>query len=479
MTMLLSNAPIESKLGIKNEYAGEPITETITNGFFTVDRSWEVKYWNKAAEKLLGVSAKDIVGRNLWEKFAGILPLNFYSVYHKAFIQDIPVHFEEYWGEMGAWFDVITYHCDDTLSVSFKTDNRRTGPEYPEQQLKVLNDLYRFVTEVTNDCLWEWNLQTKELFWIDGGHKRVFGYQIENALIPQSFWENHLHPEDKLRVMSKLNILISNCSSHDWEVEYRFKKVGGDYAYVHDRGHIIFDNDNIPCRMVGATQDISVRKVLENKLVQEGVLRQKEITSAVLRAQEKERGDIGKELHDNLNQILVATKLYIEMARTNKRKRDAYLKKSMVYIVDVIEELRKISKTLATPVMSMGLVDSIENLIGDLSLITPMKIKFFHQGMGGADINERLQLDVFRIVQEQMSNIMKHAKASSATVNLTRQENELILLISDNGKGCNMLIETAGIGIINIKSRAKAYNGRVSIISKPRDGYELKVVLPL
>jgi signal transduction histidine kinase len=145
----------------------------------------------------------------------------------------------------------------------------------------------------------------------------------------------------------------------------------------------------------------------------------------------------------------------------------------------VIEELRKISKTLATPVMSMGLVDSIENLIGDLSLITPMKIKFFHQGMGGADINERLQLDVFRIVQEQMSNIMKHAKAPSATVNLTRQENELILLISDNGKGCNMLIETAGIGIINIKSRAKAYNGRVSIISKPRDGYELKVVLPL
>ena len=69
--------------------------------------------------------------------------------------------------------------------------------DHPEQQLKVLNELYRFVTEVTNDCLWEWDLQNKEMFWIDGGHKRVFGYPIENTLIPQSFWEELLHPDDK------------------------------------------------------------------------------------------------------------------------------------------------------------------------------------------------------------------------------------------------------------------------------------------
>ena len=111
-------------------YQGKPITEIITNGFFTVDRKWTVKYWNKAAEKLLGVQADDIVGKNLWSEFAGILPLDFYAVYHKAFLQDIPVHFEEYWGEMGAWFNVITYHCDDTLSVSFKSSNHPVHPDY-------------------------------------------------------------------------------------------------------------------------------------------------------------------------------------------------------------------------------------------------------------------------------------------------------------------------------------------------------------
>jgi len=155
-------------------YSGMRIAEIIANGFFKVDRKWTVKYWNKAAEKILGVASKDIVGKNIWDVFAESISREFYTAYHNAFLPDIPAHFEEYWPQMGSWFDVITYHYDDILSVSFKSHSQSSHskhPEHPEQQLKMLNELYRFVTEVTNDCLWEWDLQNKELFWIDGGHK--------------------------------------------------------------------------------------------------------------------------------------------------------------------------------------------------------------------------------------------------------------------------------------------------------------------
>jgi len=337
-----------TKTGSNNGYPRKPMTDIITNGFFTVDKKWTVKYWNKAAERLLGVRSKDIVGKNLWEKFAGDIPLDFYAVYHKAFLQDIPVHFEEYWGEMGAWFDVITYHCDDTLSVSFKSSNHLAHPDYladpkyPAQQLKVLNELYKFVTEVTNDCLWEWDLQSKEIFWIDGGHKRVFGYQIENALIPQSFWESRIHPDDKVRLLARLNKTISEGSVYLWEDEYRFKKADGEYAYVHDRGHLIYDEDKKASRMIGATQDISARKLAEIQLVEERLARQSEITDAVLTALENERGEIGKELHDNLNQILALAKLYIQMAQTYENNREMHLQKACGFIVDVIEEIRRI-----------------------------------------------------------------------------------------------------------------------------------------
>ena len=77
----------------KTGYLAKPITEIITNGFFTVDQHWTVKYWNKAAETLLGVPASDIIGKNLWLEFAGVIPADFYAVYHNAFIQDIPAHF--------------------------------------------------------------------------------------------------------------------------------------------------------------------------------------------------------------------------------------------------------------------------------------------------------------------------------------------------------------------------------------------------
>jgi PAS domain S-box-containing protein len=473
--------------GVKKAgYPGKPITEIITNGLFTVDQRWTVIYWNKAAETLLGVPAADIIGKNLWKEFAGTIPAEFYTNYHNALIQDIPAHFEEYWGKLGAWFEVMTYHCDDTLSVSFRSRNHPSRSGRVQRQLKMMNELYQFVTEVTNDCLWEWDLHTQELFWIDGGHKRVFGYRIVNALIPQRFWENLLHPDDKVRILNRLNKILSAGSEGIWEDEYRFQRADGSYAYVHDRAHIIHDVDGVACRMIGATQDITARKVAEfelleseRKLMQERLTSQKEMNHAVLAAQEHERSEIGKELHDNLNQILGAAKLYIETAKTDEENREMCLEKSSRFIGNVIEEIRKISKTLSTPGMIMGLFESIRILSDDLLAIHALRIEFKEVGINEEDLDEKLQLNIFRIVQEQLNNILKHAKATHATINLTKQGNEIILLISDNGNGCNILDEVKGMGIMNIKSRAELYHGSVTVVSTPGEGYALSVVLRL
>jgi PAS domain S-box-containing protein len=484
-----SNTIIET--AAEHGYPEKSITETIVNGFFTVDRHWTVRYWNNAAEKILKVKAKDIVGKNLWEEFAGTIPVEFYAVYHKAFLQDIPVHFEEYWGEMESWFEVIAYYCDDTLSVSFKNSNLSVHPGHPKhpvRQLQIINELYKFVTEVTNDCLWEWDFRARELFWIDGGHKRAFGYQVENALIPQTFWENCIHPDDKIRVVTRLNEMIANGSGHVWEDEYRFKKANNEYAYVHDRGHIIYDVHKKPARMIGATQDISARKLAEiqvleseRKLVQQTLAKQREITQAVLTAQENERAHVGKELHDNLNQILAATKIYIKLAENPGIKQGKYLEKASGYINDVIAEIRKISKKLeTTDIQIIGLFDSIDILLNDTSLIHPVKIEFHKNDLVEEDLSQKLQLDIFRIVQEQLNNILQHADATRAAINLTRLENEVVLLISDNGKGCDLSKDkNAGVGIINIRGRVELYHGRITVASSPGNGYELKVVLPL
>lgn len=459
-------------------YTGKPITEIITNGFFTVDEKWIVKYWNKSAERILGVQAKDIVGKNLWEEFVGRIPIEFYIFYQKAFLQDIPVHFEEYWAEAEAWFEVVTYHCDDTLSVSFKKSGQQVAN--PEQQLVTLNELYRFVTEVTNDCLWEWDFQAKEIFWIDGGHKRVFGYPIENAIIPQIFWESRIHPEDKARILKTLHDCMTEGLDCIWEEEYRFKRADGEYAFVHDRGHVFYNVRKEAFRMIGATQDITEKVALQNKLVMLHKTQQRELTEAVLAAQERERSDIGREMHDNLNQVLAVAKMYIQMSKKSEKDRDMYLDNSCKFISNVIEDIRNISKHLVIPdAHIIGLFDNIKNLLYDLAKVHTINFEFYKNDIEENELDEKLQLTIYRIVQEQMNNILKHAEATHATINLTREKGNMVLYISDNGKGCDMAYEKQGLGIINIKSRVELYNGSVSITSKPGEGYELKVLLPL
>jgi PAS domain S-box-containing protein len=459
--------------------SGKQVKETISNGFFTVDQKWTVTYWNKTAEKVVGILSDDIVGKNLWEGFENIVPPEFSKLFQHSFLKDSPVHFEEYLGKMGNWFDVVLYHCDDRLSVSFKSLYQKLKIEDLQQQLMLLNELYRFVTEVTNDCLWEWDLDTKEIFWIDGGHKRIFGYQIENALIPQSFWEDHIHPDDRALVLKNLNNIKTSEAGGLWEQEYRFKKSNGEYLYVKDRGQIIFDSETGATRMFGTTQDVTAGKTSELQLAHERLIKQKEISYAVLTAQENERLEIGKELHHNLNQVLCAAKIYMELAKADGEQRTEHIEKSSGFIMSVIEGIRMISKKLRMPGMNMGLFDSMRFLVDKATMSYPIKMELLVNGIDEEDMDETLQLDIYRMVQEMINNIIQHSGAGWAIINLTRQGNEITLLVSDNGRGCDLLKARIGMGTINILSHAELYQSNISPKSSPGNGYEWKVVLPL
>lgn len=466
----------------KKHYPAVPVTETLTNGFFTVDNSWTVQYWNPAAEKILKVPAADIVGKNLWQKFEGVIPVELFAVDQRVFLKDTPVHFHEYWVEMDAWFDVITYHCGNALSFSFKSSKHRPAEkeETAVEQLKVLTELYRFVTEITNDCLWEWDLLTKEIFWIDGGHKRMLNYQVENALIPQSFWEYCIHPDDKAAVLSSLKKYIAKKSASLWEASYRFKAADGSYVYVQDRGHIVRDAKGKATRMIGATQDITEKKLLEIKVANERLTRQKLITAAVLKAQEKERESIATVLNENLAQLLVATKWNIQLAKTDGNNRDKCLDNSNEYLNHVIGEIRKIYKTLVIPDMHfIGLFDNIKNLVAETNKTQPVKFSFTAAGIDlEEDLDQHLQLDLFRMVQEMVNNVVQHAHAATAKIRLCRKGCNLILSVADNGSGFSSQPDKKGVGILNITSRAMLYGGHVAEISKPGKGYTLKVTLP-
>ena len=260
---------------------------------------------------------------------------------------------------------------------------------------------------------------------------------------------------------------------------WQHKRKNGDIIFVDIAWHNInYKNSRAVLVLAG---DVTERILLENELNEQRLSRQKQITEAVIVAQEKERTEIGKELHDNVNQILGASNLYINTAMTDEEMREELLAKSTELVSRAITEIRKISKSLITPgLREIGLIESIEDVIDDMKMGKEgLRMSLDIQNISEEQIEDRRKLTLFRIVQEQLNNIVKHARATEVLIRLSIEGPNIVLTISDNGVGFDASRHRKGVGITNIISRAELFNGTVDIHSAPGDGCVLTVALPV
>src|SRR5687767_296801 len=326
-----------------------------------------------------------------------------------------------------------------------------------EESLRLSNERFNIVSKATNDAIWDWDLVSGHVFWNDAIYS-LFGYPQNEIVKNNKWWEDHIHPDDHDRVVSKMSKHIEN-RIESWQDEYRFISADGTVKNVFDRGFILLDNDLKPYRMIGAMMDITERKKLQDELASQTIARQKQVTEATIMAQEKERAEIGRELHDNINQILTTTKMYLDMAITEADIREELMLKSHQNISSAIEEIRILSKSLVPPSLGdIGLKEAISEMINNLNISQKIDIRLRTNGVNKSIIPGNIQLMVFRIVQEQVSNIIKHSKATEAEIKLTVTKNEIIVVISDNGIGFEPKKRMKGIGIMNITSRAEVHN---------------------
>jgi PAS domain S-box-containing protein len=224
--------------------------------------------------------------------------------------------------------------------------------------------------------------------------------------------------------------------------------------------------------------DVTERIRLEKELALQQKLKQQQITEVVLGAQERERFELGQELHDNINQILATSKLYLDVAIEEKEPRMELLAKSRKNISVAIEEIRKLSKDLIAPSLNdLGLTQSIKELIRSIQSVGKMKIRLNVSGLDEAELLPEQKINIYRIIQEQLNNILKHAQAGEVVIELNKVKEQVRLRLADDGKGFDPRMRRKGVGISNIISRAELYNGKVEIESAPGKGCQLVVVL--
>ncbi|MGN6399151.1 MAG: sensor histidine kinase [Flavisolibacter sp.] len=227
--------------------------------------------------------------------------------------------------------------------------------------------------------------------------------------------------------------------------------------------------------------DITERKRLEQKLLSDQINHQKQLTQATIDGQEAERHEIGKELHDNFGQQLTTIKLFLDMAKSGASDSGIeMINMALKGVMDVINEIRSMSRSLVPHTLKdLGLVDSIAELVDSFSRTQLVSIDFEHEDFDEDDLPENQKLTLFRIVQEQLNNIIKHADAEGIALQLKNTIQSVVLEIRDDGKGFDLQKLRKGLGFTNIRNRAELFGGKMEIFSRPGKGCRLKVSMPV
>lgn len=440
----------------KDSFEASNILERITDGFYALDSEWLVTYWNKEAEAMLGKSREEVLGKNLWEIFPEAMKLNFYSHYHEALKKQTPVHFEGYYPPQNIWVDVNVYPSANGLSVFFKSISERKKIDEELQKLS-------WVAKETNDAVMITDTDQK-IIWVNNAFVRITGYSADEVLgkIPSQFLQGkETDPETAKYIKDQLK------KGEGFTAEIVSYRKDGEKFWTEVSCHPILDENGKLKNFFSIERDITERKEV-----------QKKITNAVINAQELVRSQVGRELHDNVNQVLTTVKLYLELCRAGNVNTYETLEKSITYLNDSINEIRNLSQRLSSPTLGkIKLKDSVEEMIQTIE--SPNLKVSLDISIGNLFLENESHLGIYRILQEHLTNIIRHSGATSVQITLSQSNDILSIVITDDGIGFDTGSIKKGLGITNMMTRAENLNGSLMLHSSPGQGCTLQVDVPV
>jgi len=351
-------------------------------------------------------------------------------------------------------------------SMSVQLQNSR-------QELEQKAENYQLLFEKNPMPMWIMSKSSFNILDVNKAAIKHYGYSKEEFLQLSSL---DLRPKEDIQKF--LDSAAKGWEGNTKHEIWRHKKKDGTVIMVD----VIADDieyKNQSARLILAN-DVTEKLRAEAELVRHRIMQQQIIAETTILAQEKEREEIGKELHDNINQILASTKLYLELAKNgNKDLLPDAIAKSCDNVSLAIGEIRHLSKQLVRPAFDTSLIDTLKDLSQELRVITPIDITIITSDFKEVQVEDAMKLMIYRIVQEQLNNILKHAAASEVRITLKTDDENIYLAIIDNGVGFDINKKSKGIGLRNIDNRVRFHKGIISIFSKPGKGCAIEISVPL
>lgn len=445
-----------------------------------LDENAVFTFSSPSVEQVLGYTAEQIIGKSVMD------------FVHPDEIKQIRQHFElikksdyheiQYFRFKNAtgewrWLETKLTNLLNDPAVKGIVSNSRdvTEKKKAEEAIKESEERYRNLFFNNPMSIYIWDIETYEILEVNETAQREYGYTREQFLQLKTL---DLRNAEEISVYkSFVNDLKNDKSENIHRVIWKHKNSNGDPLFMEVYSQKLYFKEKKS--VIALANNVTEKIKLEKKLEEERNARQKEITEAVIRVQEKERYEISRELHDNVNQQLTVAMMYIATIEKGTGNAEALLKQSSGFIYNAIEEIRKLSKALVTPLIKdFGLCKAIDGLLEDIHMTNTIQLDFFYGNFHEEDISYEFKLNIFRIVQEQMNNIIKHAQAKQVVIELYREE-KIRLSIIDDGMGFDTSKKRIGIGLNNIQTRTELYAGKLEIQSSPGHGCKVKIEYPI
>ncbi|HRP33626.1 MAG TPA: PAS domain-containing protein [Agriterribacter sp.] len=345
-------------------------------------------------------------------------------------------------------------------SIQDINDQKKSELEITESE-KRYSELFR----LNPHPIWIFKEDSYRFVKVNKATLDLYGYSEEEFL---ELTVLQMRPPEEIPVL--LNTLKKNKKGEGF-ISGRFKhKTKTGKIITVDVVSVLMDFNNAKCRLAIMT-DITERLRYEQK-----------IARAVIKTQENERYEIGSELHDNVCQILASTYVRMNLLDSSVEEASQPLFRECKAFIDLAtREIRDLSHRLApASINDASLIETIEGLINISNFEKKYRFNFsFDKKLTTAKLSKELQLNLYRILQEQLNNIIKHAHCKRIEVKLLKIKQHIIMHIIDDGIGFDLKKVKTGIGLSNIKRRTELFDGKFEINTSPANGCELRIEIPL
>jgi PAS domain S-box-containing protein len=345
--------------------------------------------------------------------------------------------------------------------------------------LEKMHERFEYASKATRDVIWDWDVLTNKIQRF-GGSNAFFNFNNADDLM--DFSNDNIHPDEAEEAEKSLQAALKSGASR-WMSEFRYKAGPGTYKNVIDQAYIIRDETGRAIRLIGSMQDVTEERRLQKEVMDAEIKKKQDMINATLFAQETERKELSEELHDNVNQLLASALMFLKIAEKQSfTSSDAnqLVGNSIEYVNMAITEIRNISHALNPGSLKHnGISAAINDMAEGLNIPGKFTVQFVADNIQESMISKDLQLAMYRIVQENINNILKHAGATEVFIRLFQQEGTIQLHIKDNGKGFDADIALKGLGLMNIFNRAESFGGNAKLITSPGNGCILEITIPL